>query len=102
MCLRLLHIFQILKNLENGLSEDGSPAELNAADAAESKRLWCNREIRTLHSIVNCAISNKVGNRLIVLTMLFWHNYYLEFSLSCLPELQFSPGSSSTNSPQVS
>ncbi|XP_034230390.1 trafficking protein particle complex subunit 12 [Thrips palmi] len=50
---------KILKNLENGLSEDGSPAELGAADAMESKRLWCNREIRTLHSIVNCAISNK-------------------------------------------
>lgn len=55
----LATVRKILKNLENGISEDGSPAELSAADAAESKRLWCNREIRTLHSIVNCAISCK-------------------------------------------
>ncbi|KAK3909262.1 Trafficking protein particle complex subunit 12 [Frankliniella fusca] len=55
----LATVRKILKNLESGLSEDGSPAELNAADATESKRLWCNREIRTLHSIVNCSVSCK-------------------------------------------
>lgn len=55
----LATVRKILKNLESGLSEDGSPAELSPADAAESKRLWSNREIRTLHSIVNCAISSK-------------------------------------------
>lgn len=55
----LATVRKILKNLESGLSEDGSPAELNAADSTESKRLWSNREIRTLHSIVNCSVSCK-------------------------------------------
>ena len=54
--------FQILHNLENGLCEDGSPAELSVADRNESKKLWRNREARVLHSIVNCAIYQKVSH----------------------------------------
>lgn len=57
-------MLQILHNLEAGLCEDGSPAELNPSDRNESRKLWANREARVLHSIVNCALYQKVcGNQ---------------------------------------
>ncbi|KAJ9587885.1 hypothetical protein L9F63_018666, partial [Diploptera punctata] len=55
----LATVRKIIRNLENGLCEDGSPAELSAADRSESKKLWTSREARVLHSIVNCALYQK-------------------------------------------
>jgi len=56
-------MLQILHNLDAGLCEDGSPAELNPSDRNESRKLWASREVRVLHSIVNCALYQKVcGN----------------------------------------
>ncbi|CAB3362278.1 Hypothetical predicted protein [Cloeon dipterum] len=50
---------QILKNLDAGLMEDGSPISISDADRAESKKLWRSREVRVLYSIANCAIFQK-------------------------------------------
>ncbi|XP_063217208.1 trafficking protein particle complex subunit 12 isoform X1 [Bacillus rossius redtenbacheri] len=50
---------KIIKNLASGLCEDGSRIELSPSDRAESKKLWVSREVRVLHSIVNCAIYQK-------------------------------------------
>jgi len=62
-------MLQILHNLDAGLCEDGSPAELNPSDRNESRKLWASREVRVLHSIVNCAVYQKVrGN---------WFNTYI-------------------------
>lgn len=55
----LATVRKILRNLENGLCEDGSPAELSPSDRSESKKLWSGREARILHSIVNCALYQK-------------------------------------------
>ncbi|KAK7869569.1 hypothetical protein R5R35_003362 [Gryllus longicercus] len=55
----LATIRKILANLNAGQCEDGSPAELSANDKNESKKLWNTREIRVLHSIVNCALYQK-------------------------------------------
>lgn len=49
-------IKQILKNLGNGLCEDGNPAELRETDVEDSIRLWTGRETRTMHSIINCCL----------------------------------------------
>ncbi|PNF19117.1 hypothetical protein B7P43_G09795 [Cryptotermes secundus] len=55
----LATVRKILCNLEAGLCEDGSPAELSLSDRNESKKLWASREARVLHSIVNCALYEK-------------------------------------------
>lgn len=47
---------QILKNLKQGSCEDGNPMELSESDRSDSLRLWNGREVRVLHSIVNCAL----------------------------------------------
>jgi hypothetical protein len=52
--------FQILKNVDASLMEDGSPISITDADRAESIKLWTSREIRVLYSITNCAIFQKV------------------------------------------
>lgn len=49
---------QILENLNDGLSEDGNPMELN--DRVESVELWLGRLQRVQHSIVNCALMQEV------------------------------------------
>lgn len=49
-------IQQILKNLKEGLSENGNPIEISESDRNDSLRLWNGREIRVMHSIVNCAL----------------------------------------------
>lgn len=53
---------QIIKNLNNGLCEDGNPMEINDTDRNYSLRLWSGREVRVLHSIVNCALVVKDYN----------------------------------------
>lgn len=56
----LATIKKILKNLENGLSEEGSgTAKFNAEEKEDSMQLWRARRSRTLVSIVNCALSTK-------------------------------------------
>ncbi|GFG35169.1 hypothetical protein Cfor_12745 [Coptotermes formosanus] len=55
----LATVRKILRNLEAGLCEDGSPAELSPSDRNESRKLWATREARVLHSIVNCAVYQK-------------------------------------------
>lgn len=55
----LATVRKILYNLEAGLCEDGSPAELSLSDRNESRKLWASREARVLHSIVNCALYEK-------------------------------------------
>lgn len=55
----LATVRKILCNLEAGLCEDGSPAELSLSDRNESRKLWASREARVLHSIVNCALYEK-------------------------------------------
>lgn len=55
----LANVRKILSNLNAGLCEDGSPAELSPNDRSESKKLWTSREVRVLHSIVNCALYQK-------------------------------------------
>lgn len=52
-------IRHILNNLKQDLAEDGSSLELSEADRLDSKSLWSGREVRTLHSIINCALGMK-------------------------------------------
>ncbi|EFA06807.1 trafficking protein particle complex subunit 12 [Tribolium castaneum] len=52
-------IKQMLDNLKQGLSEDGSPIEISESDRTDSIRLWTGRETRVMHSIVNCALALK-------------------------------------------
>ncbi|XP_044263196.1 trafficking protein particle complex subunit 12 [Tribolium madens] len=52
-------IKQMLDNLKQGLSEDGSPIEISELDRTDSIRLWMGRETRVMHSIVNCALALK-------------------------------------------
>lgn len=52
-------IRQIIINLKQNLSEDGSPTELSPQDRTDSLKLWSGREARVQHSIVNCALSQK-------------------------------------------
>lgn len=55
----LATVKQILKNLRGELCEDGTPAEISAADRADSIKLWSCRESRIMHSIINCALVQK-------------------------------------------
>ncbi|XP_044744408.1 trafficking protein particle complex subunit 12 [Coccinella septempunctata] len=50
---------QIRKNLQAGLCEDGNPLGINEPDRANSEKLWRSREIRIIHSIIDCAICLK-------------------------------------------
>lgn len=52
----------MINNLKQGLCEDGNPTEINATDRADSLKLWSGREARIQHSIVNCALAQKVSN----------------------------------------
>ncbi|CAG9821275.1 unnamed protein product [Phaedon cochleariae] len=52
----LATVRQILTNLRKGLCEDGSPMELGESDRSDSLRLWIGREVRVMHSIINCAL----------------------------------------------
>ncbi|XP_074037480.1 trafficking protein particle complex subunit 12 isoform X2 [Leptinotarsa decemlineata] len=52
----LATVRQILKNLKNGLCEDGNPMELSDSDRSDSLRLWSGRETRIMHSIINCGL----------------------------------------------
>lgn len=52
----LATVRKILKNLKQGLCEDGNPMELSELDRSDSIRLWNGREARVMHSIVNCAL----------------------------------------------
>lgn len=52
----LATVRQILKNLKRGLCEDGNPMEIIGSDRDDSLRLWHGREVRVMHSIVNCAL----------------------------------------------
>ena len=49
----------MLRNLREGLREDGSPTEIPVTDRSDSIRLWFGRETRIMHSIVNCALIQK-------------------------------------------
>lgn len=50
---------QILKNLKQGFCEDGNPMEISESDRSDSLRLWNGREVRVMHSVVNCALALK-------------------------------------------
>ncbi|XP_059047358.1 trafficking protein particle complex subunit 12-like [Achroia grisella] len=50
---------QMLSNLRNGKTEDGTAFISSDQDRNESLRLWTGRETRILHSIVNCCIMLK-------------------------------------------
>lgn len=52
-------IKKIIKNLEQGLSEDGGIAKFDSDEIEDSLKLWKGRRTRTLISIVNCALSLK-------------------------------------------
>ncbi|XP_053617967.1 trafficking protein particle complex subunit 12 isoform X2 [Plodia interpunctella] len=53
----MLDIIQtMLSNLKEGKTEDGTGIITSEQDKTESLRLWSGREVRVLHSIVNCAI----------------------------------------------
>ncbi|CAH0403184.1 unnamed protein product [Chilo suppressalis] len=52
-------IQQMLLNLRDSKTEDGTKALVSEQDKAESIRLWTGRETRVQHSIVNCAIALK-------------------------------------------
>ncbi|XP_022913760.2 trafficking protein particle complex subunit 12 isoform X2 [Onthophagus taurus] len=55
----LATVKQMLRNLKEGLCEDGNPMEISESDRNDSVRLWTGRETRILHSIVNCALALK-------------------------------------------
>lgn len=50
---------QIIKNLNNGLSEDGSNLEMTNNMRDDSLKLWRTRRHRVMYSITNCAVSLK-------------------------------------------
>ncbi|CAH1107199.1 unnamed protein product [Psylliodes chrysocephalus] len=52
----LATIRKILENLKRGQCEDGNPMELTENDRSDSMRLWTGREVRVIHSIINCAL----------------------------------------------
>ncbi|XP_058798689.1 trafficking protein particle complex subunit 12 isoform X2 [Phymastichus coffea] len=52
-------IKQILRNLENDLSEDGGAVKFNKDEKHDAMQLWKARKSRTLVSIVNCALCSK-------------------------------------------
>ncbi|KAG0710719.1 Trafficking protein particle complex subunit 12 [Chionoecetes opilio] len=49
----------IIKNLNNGLSEDGSNLEMTNNMRDDSLKLWRTRRHRVMYSITNCAVSLK-------------------------------------------
>lgn len=50
----------MIYNLKNGVCEDGSPTEISKTDRADAIKLWSGREARIQHSVVNCALAQKV------------------------------------------
>lgn len=50
---------EIIKNLNNGLSEDGSNLEMTNNMRDDSLKLWRTRKHRVMYSITNCAVSLK-------------------------------------------
>ncbi|XP_064121150.1 trafficking protein particle complex subunit 12-like [Macrobrachium nipponense] len=50
---------QIIENLSNGLSEDGSNLEMSTNMRDDSLKLWKTRRLRVIYSITNCAVSLK-------------------------------------------
>ncbi|KAI4469045.1 d-alanyl-d-alanine carboxypeptidase [Holotrichia oblita] len=55
----LATVKQMIRNLKDGVCEDGNPMEISDSDRSDSVRLWTGRETRIMHSIVNCALSLK-------------------------------------------
>lgn len=55
----LATVKKIIKNLENGLSEEGHKAKFTSEERDESLRLWKGRRSRTLISIINCTLIMK-------------------------------------------
>lgn len=55
----LATVKQMIRNLKDGVCEDGNPMEISDSDRSDSIRLWTGRETRIMHSIVNCALSLK-------------------------------------------
>lgn len=49
----------MVSNLKQNLSENGNPTELSQSDRTDSITLWTGREVRVMHSIINCALSLK-------------------------------------------
>lgn len=60
---RLFNLWSIVKQIQNnlqaGLCEDGNPMGISESDRSNSERLWRSREIRLVHSIIDCAICLK-------------------------------------------
>lgn len=52
-------IKKIIRNLNNGLSEEGGVAKFNGEEKIDAIHLWKARKSRTMISIVNCALSIK-------------------------------------------
>ncbi|XP_063994570.1 trafficking protein particle complex subunit 12 [Diachasmimorpha longicaudata] len=50
---------QILRNLEEGLSEEGGTSNCSAIERQDSMTLWSRRKSKILISIVNCALLGK-------------------------------------------
>ncbi|XP_045128196.1 trafficking protein particle complex subunit 12-like [Portunus trituberculatus] len=50
---------EIIKNLNNGLSEDGTSLEMTNNMRDDSLKLWRTRRHRVMYSITNCAVSLK-------------------------------------------
>ena len=59
-CYIVFSFFQIIKNLNNGLSEDGTNLEMANNMRDDSLKLWRTRMHRVMYSITNCAVSMKV------------------------------------------
>ncbi|XP_025409865.1 trafficking protein particle complex subunit 12 [Sipha flava] len=55
----LIGVRKIIKNLDNGLAEDGRNVELTVQDRNTTKVLWYTREARVIHSCINCALNQK-------------------------------------------
>ncbi|KAG1682464.1 Trafficking protein particle complex subunit 12 [Nymphon striatum] len=52
-------VMMIIKNLDKGLSEDGSQLQISEANRKASRELWCQRERNVLYSLVNACTSHK-------------------------------------------
>ncbi|CAG9864286.1 unnamed protein product [Phyllotreta striolata] len=52
----LATVRQIIDNLKRGQCENGNPMELADGDRSDSMRLWTGREVRVMHSIINCSL----------------------------------------------